>query len=305
MTKEQLEQYDHQKTIDMYEDYKAGRIDFKTYSTYMIDVLENFIKKIISTKHRTVSAEYSDLMHDGYVGIMEQLDKYDPYQSMPTSYFSFYISSATKNSTKNNMSGHYVAKAYQLDKAMKDLGYTGLSDENAPDDIAVKLSSMTGIPLTTIKATIQYYERSTSSWEVQTDNTLVNCQHKDFENPELLYQETARKQFIMEEFEKLSPLEQLVLWNLEIADKDERMSARALISKFKEEAFRAEYDDELKGRQVDQAVINKIMATAKHKLRHNKKLSRFISDKIDDVYEEIDEQDDTDIVNFLDNLEDL
>ena len=251
MIREQIGAQTKETICKKYDDYREGKTTKDEWTIYLLDLLENYFKSRISKKHRTMSAEFDDLMQQSRLAVIENIDKYNPHISMPTSYFTNFIEQYTREALNNvGLTTHYIAAAVKLEKAAKQHGFTGMTDPNlSPDTLAV----LADVSVNTVINTIQQKQISVVSLSVTNENFESTS---PFASPENVCLEKERVEFITEQVNKLSPLEKFLIQRVDLADKPE--SYRSILKYLKRdgniEQFRSEIPND----------VNQIFLEQKH-----------------------------------------
>lgn len=132
-----------------------------------IDVLENFTKSEIAKNHRTMSAEYDDLMSAFYLAVVEHVGEYEPERSTPANFFGRFINNLHREEVRRGIPQYYMGKGSKLDKIAKANGYSeGLLDPTLSD---IALSRISDESLSTIKQTREIYSNTFCSFEEITN----------------------------------------------------------------------------------------------------------------------------------------
>ncbi len=301
------------KIIEKYDLYKAGKISRQEYCEHILEVLEFYIKSRITAKHRTLGADYEDLMQQGYLAIMEKVDVYDPRRSRPTSFFTDYIDQFQKDALKNSgMTRYYLSMATKLERIAKKYGFEGILDPRLEPD---KLSILADVSLTTVLETIKAKAQSNvSSYEAVTDNVELDTEsgfNPGFKNPETCYLENETHRFLQSELDKLSPLQQFLVINITAAANP--MSYRKIVKLLKDPEYHYLLTDkegkDISGK-IDQTTLEQALQQALRRLSHNTNLNKLVSFKKKRAYEIIEEEEQAsvdDIFSAIENgaLEDI
>ncbi len=261
MTKTEIESQTQDKIIEKYDALKSGDISREDWALYLCNLLENYIKKLIAVKHRTIGADYQDLIQQGYLAVCEQLDNYDPHLGMPTSYFTEFINQYTKDACDNSgMTKYYVGTATKLEKIAKKYGYDGITDPNlSPDTLAV----LANTSLMTVLETIKFKSATLVSLEATSENFEMES---TFKTPEHAALDKERDEFLRSQFDKLSPLEKYLL--LETVLSDEPKSYRAILAALKTPELHARFEDELPNK-VEQVYLEQKTNHALRRIRYS------------------------------------
>lgn len=289
-----------------YEDFKANKLGFSEWSWYLCDLLTNYINRRIAhkniLKNGANSEMYEDCHQSALLAIIENCKKYDPYQAMPSSYFTDFIDEAIRKSAVPTKltSDYYNATSIKLNKEARKMGYSGLLDLNL--DIT-DLSTKTGISVTTIKEAIQLEKTSFCSLDDPDMEQVASM--SDFV-PEKFILKQEENDFLIGQYEKLTPFEAFILSELRI--KDDATTIRKLVGKLNRE-LKDEFLDE-RPKVVNQIFIECAEMRALRKIQYSPKLKEYISpykgDKNIDIIKTTEEDEINDIENaILDNLMEL
>ncbi|MCR4648157.1 MAG: hypothetical protein K5776_03680 [Lachnospiraceae bacterium] len=257
----------------IYDCYKAELITKKDWEEYLIAVLMNYIKAFIMEKKRyQLGIEMNDLIMDGVLAIAEKSDVYDPTQAKPTTYFVKYIDQFTKPSEEiTAKTTHYNAKANKLRKIALDNGFSGLDDSRLTPEY---LSTISGIPLTTVIKTLESNKTKRVSLEAIQENGDVMT--SKFETPEEAMLKKEQHDFLMKHVDKLTPLQQFVIYHCLLAEDGERMSFKNMIKILNRPEVRERFADEYDNRHaIDTKWVQKIYSQAMMDLRYNPKIADY------------------------------
>lgn len=299
MIKKELAKVDQNKIIEVYENYQIGEITKDSYLLFLLDLLENYIKDRIEKKHRTVGAEYEDLMQQGRLAVITMADRYDPHITMPSSFFTDYIDQYMKDILNNEgMTKYYVGTATKLEKVAREYGYTGCTDPRlTPDTLAV----LADTSLMTVLETLKYKQQTIVSLEATSDN--MDIEDNVFKNPEKSLIDAERSEFINKQLKKCSPLEQYLLGLTVLAETPK--SYRTLVKELKKPEIFALFKSELPPK-IEQVFLEQKVNHALRRIKYNPTTKRFASFSEEPVFDVIEQATDKDIENaILANLEDL
>lgn len=115
--------------IEEYKDFRLIMSDYRSGNKELQDKakedacknLERFVSYLITKYYPTYTGDFTDLMQQGYLGIIKALDKYDPTLSMPTTYFKTYIRSeisAYITRYKNSTTPYYASLIKRIDNVI-------------------------------------------------------------------------------------------------------------------------------------------------------------------------------------------
>ena len=174
MTKEEKTEALRIAITEKYKAYKAGRLTRDEWGDYLIKILDNYVKALIAKHHFTAKAEYDDLYNEGLLSIWLYADAYDPvtYNTMPTSFFKDRILEGMRSIVEqeignSEMTGHYKAKIYELNKCAQESGYEGINDDKLTDAM---LSALSNMSLVTVERARELASYMSVSLDVVTDN---------------------------------------------------------------------------------------------------------------------------------------
>jgi DNA-directed RNA polymerase specialized sigma subunit len=307
MTKKEIEEaYESGKVVSMYDKYHAGEISRNEWVLFLIDLLENYIKEQIRLKHRTMSADYEDLLQEGYCAIVAMADAYDPHRGKATSFFVDYINQYTRAALNNEgMTSHYVAAASKMDKAAKMYGYEGCTDQRlTPDTLAI----LADLPLATVLETLKCKSRQFISIEAcEGDNWVAGEDDSvSYRNPEETFFENETKKVVQEQLAKLSPLEKYLLDNTVLSDNPKSYRKLTEILRKKENFARFESELPKTLTKVNQVFLEQKTNSALRKLKYSAPLQKLFYMPKEDNFDIIEQATDEDIAEaFENNLIDL
>ena len=217
MNQAEIDAQTQEVVIQKYELFKKGRITKETWATYLSNLLENYIKRRIAQNHRTIKAEFDDLMQSGRLAIMEKYLSYDPHLSAPSTFFTPYIDQNLRE-TQQNASGigtsHYSAKAGVLDKVAKKHGFEGLMDKRLDD---LTLSVISGVSLKTVIKTRESKQINVISVDDENNQNLAT--NYVYASPEDVCVRKERKKFLNDRLDTLDPLDRYILLSVEVDGK--------------------------------------------------------------------------------------
>ncbi len=272
MNKKQIAEQTQDKVIEKYEALRHGEITKGEYMAYMLDMMENFIKSRIQAKHRTVSAEYQDLMQSGRLAVIERCFDYDPYKARPSVFFQIYIDDRMKGILDNpGLTTHYVGAATKLDKVARENGYTDCTD---PRTSAVELQVLSGLSMRTVIETIRLKKIKNVSLEGVSEGTDIAT---DFMSPEKMLLKKEQTRILQEYLDRCTPLEQFLI-KIKILS-DEKISYRKLIHVMRSEEVQQMFPEELKGMKIDQITLEQRVEKALRKIKHNPSFKRYMNDE--------------------------
>ena len=222
MTKEEKTEALRAATVEKYKAYKAGRITKDEWGDYLIKILDNYVKALIAKHHFTAKAEYEDLYNEGLLSIWLYADAYDPitYNTMPTSFFKDRILEGMRSIVEqeignSEMTGHYKAKVYELNKCAQESGYEGINDEKLT---AAMLSALSNMSLVTVERAMELASYMSVSLDVVTDN-FDSGRHYGEPERQMINEERSEK--LASVWNNLNPLEQYLLRHTELAEDKE------------------------------------------------------------------------------------
>lgn len=272
MTQKEIESVTQDDIIAVYESYKCGAIARNDWVLYLVDLLDNYFKREIRRLHRTEGAEYADLMQNCYLMVVDLADVYDPHLSMPTSFFTTYITQYTKEILDNGgMSVYYVGIAAQLEKAAKEAGYPmGMTD---PACDAQTLHILTGISLETIQNTLQQKQLQVASLDQVSENFSTPS---SYANPEAALLEEEQNKFAHELYERLDPLEQYLVYWIDLAAPSEKKTYRSILLEIRgSDEMQQEFSKDL-GRSYDQRTLEGLHNRAIQKMQNSIKTVKYL-----------------------------
>lgn len=136
------------------------------YAEFIITKLSGLIQSRINQKVKADLINYmdrEDIASQAQTYILENLYKYDPRRSSPSSYFTPWIDQAIREHISDEKSAYYIRRRREYDKRLAEIGYAdGLDNARITDDIAAKLL---GEKASTIRRT----KEITSGYKVSLD----------------------------------------------------------------------------------------------------------------------------------------
>ena len=301
--------------IAMYEKYRAGEITRKEWSDYLIALLDNYIKKIIGMGRKLEFSNYTfhDFYNQGVLAILLQLDEYDPYKSMPSTYFRDYINGEMNKLLRNpNESGkteHYAQCLSRIRKECEKRGYS-ITDPDLPiRDLQMWLNEhkvKNPYSLATIKEALSFADRGVCSLdemldlenEHRSEKGIMNVQSV-FLSPEEHAIKEETKQLVVRQLQYLSPLERFILLCTEFAEKrgaivtdeytkeyvaehgrkgtapDAEMSLKEVVELLSTPENKKRFAKELKGVRVTQQFVRHTLESGLRRIRHSREFLRY------------------------------
>lgn len=300
------------KVQQEYDKLKAGEINEKEWATYLILLLENYVKSLIAKHHYTAKAPFDDLMNRAREAIWVQSRRYDPHRNMPTVFFKKYIIEALRKtveaeSDNKAMTNHYRSNEYKLNRVAQANGYDGLAD---PRLSIAELSIYSGVSASTIAELKDRLENNVvSSLDKITDNFDAG---RHYGEPEKELIEKERDALLLAQWERLTDLEKFLLNHTVLAIKYDKKytendewidldyvecSSKKLVSILRSEWGQETFKGELPA-NVKKIDINFVEQTINHsirKIQQNPKIREFIPVKAPtfslDNYEQADVND--------------
>ena len=286
------------EACEKYDAYQAGEITWDDYQLFMLSLLKNYVKYRIKTHHRTLGAEYEDLMQAGSLAILENLKKFDPHRSSPTSFFTKHIDEKhRKLCAAPEIREHYSATATKLDKVAKNWGYEGLMDPNLTADT---LSILAEVSLTTVIETMKLRSITSVSLDSVTEN--IDTIESHFKNPEQACLDKELAEFVHSQYDKLTDLEKFLIEKTVLSAKP--TSYRTILMILKTDEYREMFKDELP-KNVDQVFLEQKTNYALRRIRYSSDASRFLglNNNPIDIVEQATEEDITNAI--LANIDDF
>lgn len=125
--------YNHNETIKIYRQYKAGLIDEKAWVSYLVDILKDFVQWLVDKdkNHMPAGCERTDLMQSGIFAVMKNAKNYNPEISRPSTFFSSIIRGAMRDCcvSSNTMTEHYAKLSRKLETSLKEAGFAKGTDD--------------------------------------------------------------------------------------------------------------------------------------------------------------------------------
>ena len=279
---QEIADYDHDETIRLYDKWQEedskGILHgpaWDEYIYYLLGLLHYFIEHRITVKKRFLGAEKEDLIESGRLAIIAMAHKYDPRKTKPTSYFTQYIDQYTKEELDNRgLTQHYMGNLQKLEKAAKEMGFKGISDESLPLDM---LADISGVPLTTIREVKKLKEQQYVSLDTYEDN----YSEKDYMTPEKKVLEREQSEMLYNQFHRLNPLQQ---WILKMTD-IESVPVNRIMKLLKTPDIYSEFEEYIGDtKHINQQFIKKQRNKALRILRSNYSFKKYTS-YVEPVYE--------------------
>lgn len=156
--------------------------------------------------------EKADLIHDGIVKVLENLDKYDPYFKKgikPATFFRNFIDDAMKTDTNRDklQPAYYMYGELDLDRLAKSHGYTGLDDPRLDAATIIDLSGISPKKLLTIMNT-----KNMKVVGMGDDDGWLSSATSPSGNPEASVLNSETLEVFTEASKNLTPLERKVLY---------------------------------------------------------------------------------------------
>lgn len=169
--------------------------------------IDKYILSLVQQHFKTYYYHYADLAQSGRLGVLSNIDKYDPTRGTLTTFFKVYILHEMKNYINinvNKMSAHYSSKSKPINdaKAMfeaKGIAYTAL-------DIHIE----TGIKLETITKTLRIQTNANEKY-FETDSELDAAVGGTYDSPESIMIQNEKLTTFYNALNKLTPREKLVV----------------------------------------------------------------------------------------------
>ena len=218
MSKKEIENQTREKIIKLYEMKEKGEISEQAWRDYIVNLLGNYINKRIGVKNilktGTYLTTYEDCYQNAVMGVLENIHKYDPHISMPTSFFTEFIDEyirKTMPATKLT-SEYYETTENKANSILREEGYTGIMDPMLDN---VTIHALTGISLKTIE---QIKELNKGQFVSLDDEDMKHIESMSDYVPEKHIIKEETNKFLREQLSKLTPLERFVLAKLQIGD---------------------------------------------------------------------------------------
>lgn len=156
----------------------------ETARTEAVETMECLIWRIMRQYYPTYIKEYgADLAHEGILGVLKGLERYDPEKSMPSTWFFPYIQHEMQryiNSFVIQTTDHYSAILRRIEKAIKILDASGKPYGN------VEISIQADVPLETVnRAMLERSRKDEICYDACTEAYLThNTTNHHTETPE-------------------------------------------------------------------------------------------------------------------------
>lgn len=196
-----------ERFIEICEKYKSDNPVEKTQALEeAINEMEGFIHEIIKKNYSTYKKYYEDLVQEGKIGVMQGMKKYDPTQSLPTTFFKVYIVheiSKFIDTEVNKTTPHYSSNLMKINRIINKFEQEGRAW--TPQDIAIE----TGIKLETIIQclTIDKYKNEVY---YNADDVEIEIKEKG-KSPEEQYLENETLTALYTAIAELSPTEKEII----------------------------------------------------------------------------------------------
>ena len=278
---------DQASVIAEYDKYVAGEQSYEEWIMYLICTLNYYIKGRISKQKRTLGAEYDDLMQAGYLAVIEKAKDYNPHISTPVTFFTEWIDQYQRDCFKlDGTTKYYNSVKVRLDKAARENGYEGVTDEHLTDDT---LSVISGISIRTVVETRKCCCTNTISLDVMENN--VDIEDIVFKNPEKVYVDNELSEFVEMQLAKCTKLERWLLERVVLTGSP--ASYRSLVSTLKKPEAREEFGSELP-RKIEEVFIKQKVAHALRRIKASTETRGYIfgdEDIVDECYTQMLDED--------------
>lgn len=192
-----------------YREYQAGERTLDEWVLLIFEDVKFYIRKKIRENKRDYAAkkdkavELEDIEMSAFLGIMENIHKYDPFLQMPVVYFSGVIQEYTKLNIDPEVSKHYADSFQKMQKILKASGFSGVDDERLTYD---KIAVICDMSLKTVISAVKH--RSIQKVSYDTVDVYMEA---PYDTPEeaLLRRETSEE--IQRVVEKFNPFEKWLL----------------------------------------------------------------------------------------------
>lgn len=184
------------EVIGWYEKYKNGTMSKKEYIEKMYLKLRDFIAAFV--RKRNQLGEFEDLVANGVQNLVEKIDEYNPYKSMPTTWMSQQLYKIVD--LPAGMTTHYVTIIRNLNKVAIENGYN-----SALECPAQKLAVLADESLTSVVNAMKL-----ASVTIVADDEQLGMVGTT-ESPEHMVLEKEKNSIVREMFDILSPLEKYVV----------------------------------------------------------------------------------------------
>lgn len=222
--------------VDKVKLFKQIKEDLKSENKVICDAAKNrlydeligFIGETINNHFSTYKSKYyEEMIHEAWIGIMENIDKYDPERSMPTTWANYQIIhqiSIFVNTISNNASTHHSLRMKEVKNCIE--AYKKRGQTPTVSDI----SNYTGI-------SVRCVEEEMSRINFTMTCSLESCpvESPSFsdigQNPETLYVKNDLTERLYKAIDELHPVERDVIkYHFGLID-DEIMSATKIAKK--------------------------------------------------------------------------
>lgn len=261
--------FDHQKTIDLYDKYVAGKATRDEWLTYLCTIIEYYLVSVVkrfSRAHGCIS-NFEDLMASAYLAVIECADDYDPHQSKPTVYFTPRLNGVLNKSFTDeigNLTSYYNTVKQDVEKELRKFGYTGIDDERLT---FAQIVSLTGVPLVTLKKIIEQNKIAIGSLDVYSENHESD---EKFISPEENVVKQEEAEVVQKILATLNPVESFILFHSEFADIPLSLKNSAKKTKKSKEGYYdvCPYEERLGTHEMTQCQIAKYLKSKEAKERY-------------------------------------
>lgn len=196
--------------IEAYDKYHRGLLTRNSLFMILWPILERQVGGMIRNYHRALNLEMNDLMQIAKLQVLEHLDDYDPEQSLPGSYFIYFINEAHRKECGGEISRYYLTTVTALSNVAKENGYEGIEDDRLSD---VELAALSGQSIQTVRNARYmnniYHARPFEAVE----DTVEDIFH---ETPEEKAVKAERRAEGLKAFENLSDFEKILYYNVKV-----------------------------------------------------------------------------------------
>ena len=235
---------------------------YENYKSLMFNNLIRLINKLARQWSGKAKGNHlaavEDLVNEAVVVLMENLDQYDPYISMPSTFFVPRFEAQLKklsNKYPIEISDYYLDAIAETDRVLRENGYNeGINDPTVTIDLIVDVMDIS------VKRAKMIYELSRREYSTMEDPDYLEGKTDLTPEGGVIFREDESK--LIEACEKLAPFEKFVIKYV-LFDK---VSYRTLVSGLKKnEALLARYS--LDKKQVTGKFIKQIESRGLRKLR--------------------------------------
>lgn len=198
----------NKKMIELYDRYRRGEINRNDVFDVLWPILIPQIETQMGQFSRRLNADEEDLKQEAAAAVLEHIDDYDPYKSVPGSYFLNWINEAHRNLCRGEKSIYYLNIIKKLSSVAQEAGFEGIADRSLSD---VALASLSGESIQVVKRA-RYMDFIYTPVDYEgVEDTVEDPYHS---SPEKIFFQTDREEKGFEAFFKeLDKFEQMLYYS--------------------------------------------------------------------------------------------